>query len=179
MDTGLLVLRLVVGGLFVGHGTQKLFGWFGGGGLDGTGAMYDSLGFRPGRRLAVVAGVAEAGGGVLLALGLLTPLGAAMIIGVMFAAILAVHVQKGVWNQNGGLEFPLVMATAALTVAMVGPGAISFDESLNLANGGVAEGLGALVLGAGVASLLELRRRAALEEDEQAEGPPGDGRRAA
>lgn len=166
MDIGLLILRLVVGGLFIGHGTQKLFGWFGGYGLDGTGGWYDSIGHRPGRRMAAVAGSAEAGGGLLLVLGLITPLGSAAIIGMMVAAIMSVHIEKGLWNSNGGLEFPLVMATAALALAMVGPGSISLDEALDLANGGVAEGLGALVLGGGLAFLLEVRRRALIEETE-------------
>jgi putative oxidoreductase len=116
--------------------------------------------------MAAVAGSAEAGGGLLLVLGLITPLGSAAIIGMMVAAIMSVHIEKGLWNSNGGLEFPLVMATAALAVAMVGPGSISLDEALDLTNGGVAEGLGALVLGGGLAFLLEVRRRALLEETE-------------
>jgi putative oxidoreductase len=180
MDVGLLILRVVVGGLFIGHGTQKLFGWFGGGGLDGTGGWYESLGHRPGRRMAAVAGTAEAGGGLLLVLGLLTPLGSAAILGVMIAATLAVHIDKGLWNANGGFEFPLVMATAALALAMVGPGSISLDEALDLANGGVAEGLGALVLGGGLAFLFEVRRRAMLEEAEiEEEAPANEDRPAA
>ena len=181
MNAGLLILRVVVGGLFIGHGTQKLFGWFGGGGLEGTGRMYDGLGHRPGRRMAMLAGVAEAGGGLLLVLGLLTPLGSAAIIGVMVAATMSVHIDKGLWNTNGGFEFPMVMAAAALCLAMVGPGAISLDEALDLANGGVAEGLGALILGGGLAFVLELRRRAMLEEMqlEEAEERPGRNERRA
>jgi putative oxidoreductase len=180
VDVGLLILRLVVGGLFIGHGTQKLFGWFGGHGLEGTGGFYDSIGHRPGRRMAALAGMSEAGGGLLLVLGLLTPLGSAAIIGVMAGATLSVHIDKGLWNANGGFEFPLVMATAAFTLAMVGPGAISLDEAFGLANGGVAEGLGALILGVGLAFLLEVRRRAMLEEmGEAEEGPAGEERPAA
>ena len=179
MDIGLLILRLVGGGLFIGHGTQKLFGWFGGHGLDGTGGWYDSIGHKPGRRMAMVAGTAEAGGGLLLVLGLLTPLGSAAIIGMMVAATMAVHIDKGLWNTNGGYEFPMVMATAALALAMVGPGSMSLDEALNLANGGVAEGLGALVLGGGLAFLLEVRRRAILEDAEVQEQASEEERRAA
>jgi putative oxidoreductase len=172
VDIGLLILRLVVGGLFIGHGTQKLFGWWGGHGLEGTGGFYHSLGYRPGRRLAMLAGASEAGGGTLLALGLITPLGSAAIIGVMVAASLSVHLDKGLWNANGGFELPLVMAAAALTLAMVGPGSISLDEALDLANGGVAEGIGALVLGAGLAVMMDVYRRGQLEEAEDAEEAP-------
>src|SRR5205085_1331559 len=102
MNIGLFVLRIVVGGLFIGHGAQKLFGWFGGGGLKGTGQMYDKIGFRPGRRMAMLAGASEFGGGALLVLGFLSPLGSAAIIGMMTAAILAVHLPNGMWNTNGG-----------------------------------------------------------------------------
>ena len=94
MDIGRLFLRGVVGPLFVGHGTQKLFGWFGGHGLDGTGGFFESLGLRPGKRHATAAGAAEAAGGVLLTLGALTPLAAAMISGTMITAIRKVHLPR-------------------------------------------------------------------------------------
>src|SRR2546429_7912916 len=113
MDFGLLVLRLVVGGLFIGHGTQKLFGWFGGYGLEGTGGFMETLGYRPGKRFAVMGGIAEAGGGLLLFLGLLTPLAAAAIIGMMINAIFAVHVENGAGGQNNGYEEPPVLAGGA------------------------------------------------------------------
>ncbi|HWO70877.1 MAG TPA: DoxX family protein [Actinomycetota bacterium] len=147
MSLGLLVLRVVVGALFVGHGTQKLFGWFGGHGLDGTGAWMESLGFRRGRFWAGVAGLAESLGGLLLALGFLTPLAAAAIIGVMTTAVLAVHLRNGVWNSNGGYELPLVYATAATALAFTGPGAYSLDRMLGLAIEPVTSGIFALVLG--------------------------------
>src|SRR5207253_2809226 len=99
MDFGLLILRVVVGALLVGHGTQKLFGWFGGYGLEGTGGFFHSLGFRPGRAMAAVAGLSEAGGGLLLALGLLTPLAGAAIVGTLLVAA-SVHVEKGLWGTN-------------------------------------------------------------------------------
>src|SRR5436190_19282313 len=121
MNFGLFILRVVVGGLFIGHGTQKLFGWFGGHGPEGVGRFLDSLGYQPGRRMAVLTGLAEAGGGALFAIGLLTPLGAAAIIGVMVNAIVAVHMKNGVWNDNGGVELPTVYSTAATAVAFVGP----------------------------------------------------------
>ncbi len=149
MDLALLVLRIVVGALFIGHGTQKLFGWFGGHGLDGTGGYFASLGFRPGRLSALLAGIGEAGGGLLVLLGLLTPLGAVGIIGVMTTASIAVHLPHGVWNSNGGYELPLVLIAVALLLATI-PGELSLDAALGLADDGVwglAWGIGALLLG--------------------------------
>src|SRR5205823_5009953 len=104
MDFGLLILRVVVGALFIGHGTQKLFGWFEGHGLEGTAGFMHSLGYRPGKRYAAIGGLAEAGGGLLLVLGLLTPLAAVLIVGMMLNAILSVHLENGVWATNGGYE---------------------------------------------------------------------------
>lgn len=147
MSVGLLLLRVIVGALFVGHGTQKLFGWFGGHGLDGTGAWMGSLGFRRGRVWAGVAALAESLGGLLLALGFLTPLAAAAIIGVMTTAVLAVHLRNGVWNSNGGYELPLVYATAATALAFTGPGAYSVDRLIGLALDPATSGTLALVLG--------------------------------
>src|SRR5438067_12051462 len=102
MNLGLLILRVVVGGLIVGHGTQKLFGWFGGHGLDGTGGFFESLGLRPGKHNAIAAGAAEAGGGALLAAGLATPVAGAAITGTMITAIRHVHWAKGPWMGDGG-----------------------------------------------------------------------------
>ncbi|HXF57718.1 MAG TPA: DoxX family protein [Actinomycetota bacterium] len=147
MSVGLLLLRLVVGALFVGHGTQKLFGWFGGHGLRGTAGFMESLGFRNGRWAAVAAGLAETVGGLLLACGLLTPLAAAAIVGVMVTAALCVHVRNGVWNANGGVELPLVYATAATALAFAGPGAYSVDSVLGLELSGPWYGLAAVALG--------------------------------
>ena len=158
MDLGLLILRLVFGALFIGHGTQKLFGWFGGHGPSGTGGFLRSLGFQPGRPFAVVNGLAEAGGGLLLVLGLLTPVAAAAIIGVMVTATIAVHLPNGIWNQNGGVEFTVTNIAIAQALAFVGPGAYSLDAALGLDLSGTWFGLAALVLG-GVAALLTLAVR--------------------
>src|SRR5512135_1192075 len=109
MEIGLLVLRLVVGLTMAAHGGQKLFGWFGGYGLSGTGGFLESLGFRPGRVHAALAGLAELGGGLLLALGLLTPLGSALVLAVMVVAVGSVHLPKGFFVSDGGAEYNLVI----------------------------------------------------------------------
>ncbi len=132
LDFGLLILRLVVGLLFVGHGGQKLFGWFGGGGLNGTVGMVTKMGFRPAWFWALMAALSEFGGGVLLTLGLLSPLGSLGIIAAMLIAI-KVHWAKGLWNMKGGIEFPLLNLVAALALAFTGPGAFSLDAASRLA----------------------------------------------
>lgn len=165
MNIGILLLRLVVGLTLAAHGAQKLFGWFGGYGLDGTGQFMESLGFRPGRRHALMAGLVETVGGLLLALGLATPFGAALIASVMIVAVMTVHVKNGFFNTNGGYEFNLVLAVAALSVAFTGPGALSLDAALGLGMAGVAWGaVAALVAVAGAASQLLQRRPAPATE---------------
>ena len=159
MDTGLLILRLAVGLTLVGHGSQKLFGWFGGYGLAGTGAFLEQLGFRPGPRAALMAGLTEAGGGALLALGLLTPLAATMVIAVMLVAIVSVHLSKGFFASNGGYEYPLLLAVAALTLAITGPGQISLDALLGTERGGLPWGIAAVALGSLGAAVQLLGRR--------------------
>jgi putative oxidoreductase len=130
MKIGRLLLRLTVGGFFFGHGTQKLFGWFGGHGLDATSQMFEGMGMRPGRRNALAAGVAEAGGGAALALGLATPLAAGTITSVMLTAIHRVHLKNGPWAANGGYEYNAVLIAAVLALAEVGPGDLSLDHAL-------------------------------------------------
>jgi putative oxidoreductase len=135
---GRLLLRATVGGFFIGHGTQKLFGWFGGNGLDATGQMFEKLGLRPGRTNAIAAGAAEAGGGALLAAGLATPVGAAVITSTMLTAINRVHLKNGPWTSNGGYEYNAVLIAAALTLAEIGPGKPSLDDALGLKLSGPA-----------------------------------------
>jgi putative oxidoreductase len=130
MATGRLTLRVVLGGLFVGHGTQKLLGWFGGGGLKGTSESFEALGLRPGRRHAIGAGLAEAGGGLLLALGMLTPVAAATLTGVMTTAIKRVHAKNGIWSTEGGAEYNAVVIAALALLVEAGPGRISLDARL-------------------------------------------------
>lgn len=116
MKLSRVMLRLLIGGLFIGHGTQKLFGWFGGHGLEGTSGLFESLGLRPGRRNALGAGAAETGGGALLAAGVATPLAGAAITGVMTTAIRHVHGPKGPWSSDGGWEYNAVLIAATLAI---------------------------------------------------------------
>ena len=130
MDLGRTALRLVIGPLFVGHGTQKLFGWFGGHGLDGTGAFFEKLGLKPGRRQATAAGASEALGGALLTLGALTPVAAGLVTGTMITAIRKVHLAKGPWVTNGGYEYNLTLIAAMLALTEAGPGRPSVDAAV-------------------------------------------------
>jgi putative oxidoreductase len=130
MRLGATAIRAVVGPLFVGHGTQKLFGWFGGHGPEGTGGYFETLGLRPGKRHAVAAGGAEALGGLLLTLGFLTPLATTLVSGTMVTAIRKVHVKNGPWVTNGGFEYNLVLLAAMVALAEDGPGPLSLDAAL-------------------------------------------------
>ena len=132
MDAGLLLARVVLGLLMAAHGSQKLFGWFGGYGIAGTGGYFESLGFRPGRLFAAAAGGTEFIGGLLVAFGLLGPLGPAMIIATMVVAIATVHWAHGVFAQNNGYELPLLYSVVAAALALIGYGAYSVDAALQL-----------------------------------------------
>ena len=143
------LLRVLIGGLFVGHGTQKLFGWFGGYGPDGTGQFFESVGIRPGKRNAIVAGASEAGGGALLAAGLLTPVAGTLITAVMGQAIRSLKLDKGPFAQDGGWELEALLAAAALTFVEIGPGPLSLDRALGIERSGTGWAL--LALGAGLA----------------------------
>lgn len=131
-DVALLVLRVVVGTLFIGHGAQKLFGWFGGYGLAGTGAFMESLGLRPGKTMALAAGLSEVFGGILLVAGLFLPVAALLIGGAMVVAIAKVHGKNGVWSQNNGYEYNLVLLVLVAALALLGPGGISVASLLSL-----------------------------------------------
>jgi putative oxidoreductase len=147
MMIGLLVLRVVLGLTLAAHGMQKLSGWFGGYGLDGTGKFFEQLGFVPGKRSAFLAGLAETGAGVLLVLGFATPVAAAAIVATMLVAVVTVHLGKGFFNATGGYELNLVLAAAALSLAFTGPGALSLEAALGLQLAGAAGGVAALVAG--------------------------------
>ena len=132
MNAGLLLVRLILGVSFLAHGTQKLFGWFGGHGLDGTGGFMESLGFRPGKAYALAAGLCEAGGGLLLALGFLGPVGPGLIVVAMVVAMATVHWKNGYFATANGVELPLVSATGAMAIAFGGPGAYALDVLLGV-----------------------------------------------
>jgi putative oxidoreductase len=133
VNTALLLVRLIVGLAIAAHGSQKLFGWFGGYGLAGTAGFFASLGFRPGVLFVLGAGLSELGGGLLTALGLGGPIGPALIIMVMLVAILTVHLPKGFWAQNGGYELNLMYVAAALALAFAGFGAFALDRAFGIA----------------------------------------------
>ncbi|MGK9253302.1 DoxX family protein [Paenibacillus sp. P22] len=130
-DTGILILRVVAGLLFAAHGTQKLFGWFGGYGIKGTAGWLESLGAKPGVLMAVLAGLSELLGGLLLALGLWVWIAAALIIIPMLVAIAKVHGANGIWATSNGYEYNLVLIAIALAVAFTGAGAYSIDAILS------------------------------------------------
>jgi putative oxidoreductase len=149
MSYGLLLLRVFIGASFFGHGTQKLFGWFGGYGPQGTGGFFASQGFRPGVQMAVLAGLAEAGGGTLLALGLLTPLACAAIAVVMLNAIFAVTLKPGFML---GSEIELTYLVTVISLAAIGPGRFSLDRAIGWDDdlSGVWWGVGAFVVAAAI-----------------------------
>ena len=130
VNKALLLLRGVVGLLFVGHGCQKLFGLFGGDGLEAWTASVAKAGIQPAATWATFEAAAEFGAGVLLALGLLTPLASALLIGDMLVAILKVHAPKGLWSQQGGYEYNLVLIALLVAIGLMGPGLYSLDRRL-------------------------------------------------
>jgi len=130
MDLGLFLIRLVIGLTFAAHGTQKLFGWFGGHGIEGTGGWFESIGMKPGKTLALAAGLAELVGGVLFAGGLFLWVAAALIIGSMLVAIIKVHGQNGYWVTQNGYEYNMALIVIALGVALIGAGDYSLAAML-------------------------------------------------
>jgi len=145
---GIALLRSIVGVLFMGHGLQKLVGWFGGYGLQGTGTAFESMGLRPGKAHAAAAGTSETVGGALLAGGLLTPLGASLVSGTMLTAIRKVHLAKGVWASNGGYEYNLVLLAIVFALTDLGPGEWSLDRVLGTRRSGTSWALAQLAAGA-------------------------------
>jgi putative oxidoreductase len=133
-DIGLLLLSMVVGLIIAAHGAQKLFGWFDGSGLQGVTGWFGAMSLRPAPFWAIVAGISEFVGGLLLALGLFSPLGSFGIIGAMLIAIILVHWDKGLWNTNGGIELPLTNLTVALSLALTAPGVYALDPSWDCAS---------------------------------------------
>jgi putative oxidoreductase len=129
-NMGLLALRTGVGGVLAAHGGQKLFGWLGGHGLEGTGAAFEQMGFEPGRQAALAAGIAETGGGLLIAVGLATPAAGAAAAATMIPAA-AVHASSGFFAVGGGYEYPALLGVSAAALALMGPGDWSLDARLD------------------------------------------------
>jgi putative oxidoreductase len=177
-DRSLLAVRIALGGALAAHGTQKLFGWFGGHGIAGTAGFFESVGFKPGKLNAYAAGIGEAGGGTLLALGLATPAAGAAVAGTMVVAA-SMHKDKGWFAQNGGYEFPAVLGLAGAALALGGPGQLSLDAALDHRLNRPWMQATALV-GVIPAAAVVLRRRAAalaaasaaLPDDESGSGAP-------
>ena len=162
MEVGLLLIQVFIGLTLAAHGAQKLFGWFGGFGLDGTGGYLEGFGLRPGRLMAAAAGSSELFGGLLFAAGFLTPVAAAAVAATMLVAAFTDHGGKGFWIYNGGKEYVLTVAAVAIGLAFNGAGAWSLDAALGLDLNGVAWGLGAAAVAAlgagGVLGLIHTRR---------------------
>ncbi len=170
VDVGLLVLRLGFAALLFGHATQKLFGWFRGGGPGGSGKLFETWGFRPGAQLAVVAGLCELLGLGSVALGLITPGGCALLIGTMLVAA-SPAARNGLWAHLGGNEVPVVYALLAAVIALTGPGRYSLDRAFGLTTfGHLWWSVAAIVLGVLAAVPMLMRRRAALRSDAMAAG---------
>jgi putative oxidoreductase len=175
MAYGILLLRIVVGTTIAGHGVQKLLGWFDGPGLDGTQQMFRKLGFPAAAAMAMLAALAETGG-LLFAVGLLTPLAALGIAVVMLNAIGSVHWKNGFWNSAGGFEFPFVMLAAAIAVAATGPGRFSADAAIGWDGSisGLWWGVGVLALALLVSALTLAARRVEQPQVEEAVAGPED-----
>ena len=148
MKIGRLLLRAAVGGFFIGHGTQKLFGWFGGKGLKTQADQFDGLGLKPGIVHASAAGAAETLGGAGVLLGYRMPLASASIVSVMLTAINRVHLKNGPWAANGGYEYNVVLAAAAVALAESGPGSLSLDALRGKEKSGAKWGIASLAMGA-------------------------------
>lgn len=133
LSTGLLILRLVAGLTLAAHGAQKLFGWFGGPGISGTLQMQGRLGLKPAPLWAGMVILGEFGGGLSVAFGFLTPLGAAGMFAAMFMAIAKSHWKNGFWNGKRGLEFPLMLLTIGVATGIMGPGNYSLDALFGIA----------------------------------------------
>src|SRR5215211_1120329 len=166
MSIGRLAARTVIGGLFIGHGTQKLFGWFGGPGLKGTEQMMGALDMRPTRANALAAGISETAGGALVMAGAATPLAASSLIGTMLTAIRKVHKEQGVWAAQGGWEYNAVLIAALVALIDAGPGDLSVDALLGRREWGPGWAVGGLAVGAAASTVaIALGRRGPATDD--------------
>ena len=132
MDIGLLILRLVVGLGLAAHGAQKLFGWFGGYGIKGTGGFFETLGFRPGTFFATASGLSETLGGLLMVFGLFGPVGPMLVIATMVVAIFSVHIKNGFWQASNGYELNSLYIAASIAIAFAPVSSLSLDGALGL-----------------------------------------------
>jgi putative oxidoreductase len=169
-DLGLLALRLTTGGLLAGHGAQKLFGSFGGYGLDGTAGWLESLGLRPGKTWALMAGGGEFASGVMMSLGFLHPLGAISSVGPMAMAWAVAHAGKPIWVTSGGAELPLTNLAVATAVGLAGPGRYSLDEALGIKVPTSVVVGASIAVAAGVMVGLMTRQVSPAEEEDLASG---------
>lgn len=172
-DLGLLALRAAVGGVLIAHGTQKLFGWFGGGGLEGTAKAMEHMGFEPGHQSALASGLGEAGGGALLVAGLATPAAGSIVAGTMAGAI-SVHAPSGFFAMGGGYEYPALLGACGLALGLSGAGCYSLDHLTRHRFDGAGLGLLAFAASAvGAAAVVArrqdvVRRREARAADDEA-----------
>lgn len=170
MKYGRLLARLIIGGVFIGHGTQKWFGWFGGPGIEKTSGMMESLGLAPARTNAHAASASETLGGIGIALGAFTPASAAALIGTMTTAIRTVHFKNGFWSTSGGYEYNLTIIAALLLIVDGGPGPLSVDSAFGFEETGTAAALAALAAGV-IGSTVSLAAAKAAHQKATAEAP--------
>jgi putative oxidoreductase len=176
MKLGISLFRAVIGALLFGHGAQKLFGWFGGHGPEGTGQFFESIGIKPGKRNAITAGTSEALGGALIATGFLTPAGTALVTGSMVQAIRTVHLDKGPWVSDGGWEYNAVIIASLAALTDVGPGNWSLDHALGTELSGPFWTVAALAAGiAGPLLLVKPESGAQATSEPQAQEAPTAG----
>ena len=161
IDLGILILRVLFGAAIAAHGAQKLFGWFGGYGIKGTGGFFESIGFKPGTVFAAMAGLTEFGGGLLILLGLFTPLGATAVLATMIVAAVSVHLNNGFFAMNNGIEVAFLYGAAALALILTGGGSFSLDALLSINILAERFVSGALIVAAilGAAGTLAIRHR--------------------
>jgi putative oxidoreductase len=171
MSIARLLTRLFVGVFMIGHGTQKLFGWFDGPGLDQTAHGFEQIGLRPGRRQAALAGATETAAGTMILTGAATPLAASMVTGVMLTAIDRVHRKNGPWNTNGGYEYNAVLIAVVLTLAEAGPGDLSVDgrDGPHGTRWAIAALAGGIAGALGLRMLTQRPAPVAVEDEQQAQ----------
>lgn len=166
VDTGLLALRVTAGGLLAGHGAQKLFGSFGGNGLEGTAGWLESMGFKPGKAWAGMAGISDLGGGMLTALGLLHPIGPIALHGAMATAARHAHWGKPIWVTEGGAELPVLYMASGLALGLTGPGRFSVDRLMGISVPKKVTALATIAVLGGIMAGEQMRSEDSTEQSE-------------